>query len=167
MNDQVCTKDPIPNQTAACQLIIIDAALDALWKQARIICDDALARGFVFVAILHGAEAFADDNLLTDTDRNRAARFLQAGDRYNFVLGRTMVHHLVRPMGASAPCVFSHGPHGKPFLTDSPAYNLSHSGRWIICAVSQCVSGNSPAFFSPRFPVENVSPVDGTGEEDG
>jgi 4'-phosphopantetheinyl transferase len=112
------------------------AATQALWQEARHACDDALARGFTFVLVLHAAEAFADDRLLTDEDRERSARFHQPSDRHNFVLGRTMVHQLVRARGASTPYALCRGPYGKPFLPDAPAFSLSHSDRWIACAVS-------------------------------
>lgn len=124
-------------EDVACKLITIETTHAALWQQARDACDDALKQGRVFVAILHRAEAFADEHWLTDEDRQRAARFRQPGDRHNFVLGRNLVHHLIRPRGISTPCVFSIGPNGKPFLPDAPAYNLSHSGRWVACAVSR------------------------------
>ncbi|GGA42428.1 4'-phosphopantetheinyl transferase family protein [Dyella nitratireducens] len=122
---------------ASCRLIMVHATSAALWQEARRLCDDALAQGFSFVAMLRDAEAFADEGLLTEADRQRAARFRQPRDRHNLVLGRTMVHHLVRPHGALAPCSFSVGPYGKPFLPDAPAYNLSHSGPWIACAVGR------------------------------
>jgi phosphopantetheinyl transferase len=109
----------------------------ALWQTARKFCDEALAQGFAFVAILHGAHAVADEGLLADEDRQRAARFRQASDRYNFVLGRTMVHHLVRQAGISAPSALSFASHGKPFLPGCPAFNISHSGTWVACAVSR------------------------------
>lgn len=124
-------------EAAACRCIIIQATHAALWQKARDACDDALTQGHAFVAILHAAEAFADERLLTDEDRQRAARFRQPEDRHNFMLGRALVHHLVAPRSMPKPCAFSIGPHGKPFLPNAPAYNLSHSGRWVACAVSR------------------------------
>lgn len=118
-------------------LSVIDAAPGALWRDAREACDRALAQGLVFALILHEAEAFADDRLLDDVDRQRAGRFRRDVDRRNFVLGRTMVHHLVRAEGAPAPCVLSRGHNGKPCLSGCAAFNLSHSGRWVACAVSR------------------------------
>lgn len=123
---------------ASCPCTTIKATPAALWTEARAACDDALAQGYAFVAILHGAESFANERLLIEQDRQRAARFRQPGDRHNFVLGRTMVHQLVGARDDSTPRAFSVGAHGKPFLPGAPAYNLSHSGRWVACAVSQC-----------------------------
>ncbi|HUA82010.1 MAG TPA: 4'-phosphopantetheinyl transferase superfamily protein [Dyella sp.] len=121
----------------ACVLNTIKATPAALWREARDACDDALRRGHVFVAILHGMDAFADERLLADADGQRAARYRRPGDRHNFVLGRNLVHHLVRPRGIPTPCAFSIAPRGKPFLPNAPAYNLSHSGSWVACAVSR------------------------------
>jgi len=112
-------------------------ANSALWQTARELCDEALARGLAFVAILHEAHAVADEGLLADEDRQRAARFRHAADRDNFVLGRTMVHQLVRQVGISAPRAFSFAEHGKPFLPGCSAFNISHSGTWVACAVSR------------------------------
>lgn len=122
---------------ASHSVTVLHATAAALWHDARHACDDALARGFTFVLVLNGAEAFGDDSLLMDEDRWRSARFHQPSDRHNFVLGRTMVHHLVRSRGASTPYAFRLGPYGKPFLPNAPAFSLSHSGRWIACAVSR------------------------------
>jgi phosphopantetheinyl transferase len=114
----------------------ITVARTALWQDARLICNEALGRGLAFVVILHEAGDLADELVLADADRQRALRYRQAGDRENFVLGRTVVHHLVRPEGAPVPCAFSFGMHGKPFLPGCPAFNLSHSADWVACAVS-------------------------------
>lgn len=118
-------------------LSVIDAAPGAMWRDAREACDRALAQGLAFVLILHKADAFADGRLLGDADRQRAGRFRRDVDRCNFVLGRTMVHHLVRAEDAPAPCVLSRGHNGKPYLPGCAAFNLSHSGRWVACAVSR------------------------------
>ena len=126
------------SDAALCRLTIVQATSAALWRQARQACDAALAQGCSFVLVLGGAHAYADEDVLVEEDRQRAARFRQPGDRHNFVLGRTVVHRLVRPEAAPLPYRFSLGPRGKPFLPDAAAYNLSHSGRWIACAVSRC-----------------------------
>lgn len=65
--------------------------------------------------ILRGVEAFADESMLVDKDRQRAARFRQADDRRNVALGRTLAHHLVRPVGAPVPYAFSLGRHARTF----------------------------------------------------
>ncbi|WP_266168861.1 4'-phosphopantetheinyl transferase family protein [Dyella subtropica] len=122
---------------ATFEVFAVNAARTALWRDARQACDKALAQGFAFVAILREAGAFADEELLVDEDRQRAKRFRQTRDRDNFVLGRTMVHHLVRPKGVSEPSAFSLGRYGKPFLPGCPTYNLSHSDHWVACAISQ------------------------------
>lgn len=138
MSDPADTQqDTAPEPSGTCQLNIIAATPTVLWQETRNVCDDALRQGHAFVMILHGMEAFADERVLVDEDRQRAARYRKIGDRHNFVLGRNLVHHLVRPRGSSTPCTFSVGPHGKPFLPDAPAYNLSHSGCWVVCAVSR------------------------------
>ncbi|MFC5743978.1 4'-phosphopantetheinyl transferase family protein [Dyella tabacisoli] len=121
----------------AFKLFTINATLSALWQDARRACDKALAQGLAFVVILREAGALAEEHLLTDEDLQRARRFRRLADRYNFVLGRTMVHHLVRPQGAAVPYAFSLGRHGKPFLPDGPSFNVSHSDNWVACAIGR------------------------------
>lgn len=57
-------------------------------------------------------------------------------DRSNFVLGRTLVHLLVRPIGAgnSRPVMLASD--GKPYIIGAPSFNLSHSGSYVGCVVS-------------------------------
>jgi 4'-phosphopantetheinyl transferase len=119
------------------KVFTLNAVRTALWQDARRACDKALAEGLTFVLILREAGAFANEHLLVDEDRQRAMHFRRANDRDNFVLGRTVVHHLVRPQGVSVPYAFSLGRHGKPFLPDCPSFNLSHSGSWVACAVGR------------------------------
>ena len=136
MKSSASAKD-MRDEHVACRLTVIRATPATLWRDARRACDDALTRGHIFVAVLHGIESLADARLLTDQDRQRAARFRQPGDRHNFVLGRTMVHYLVGSDDDPVAHAFSIGPYGKPYLPGAPAYNLSHSGRWVACAVSR------------------------------
>ena len=124
------------SDTAGCRLTVIHAAPTDGWQEARRRCEQALAQGCSFVLMTYGMQAHADESLLLDEDRQRAARFRRPADRHNFVLGRTLVHHLLRPVDAAVPYGFLRGPHGKPFLPDTAAYNISHSGRWLACAVS-------------------------------
>lgn len=118
-----------------CRLTVIHATAPDFWRQARRICEETLTQGFTFVTILRGVEVLSDESLLVEQDRQRAARFRQSSDRHNFVLGRTLVHYLVRPRGAPVPYRFSLGAHGKPFLPGAAVFNLSHSGCWLACAV--------------------------------
>lgn len=118
-------------------VVTVHAMHAALWRDVRRACNEALAQAFAFVLILRDAGAYADENLLVEEDRQRARRFRRARDRDNFVLGRTAAHHLARPEGISAPCAFSLGAHGKPYLPGCPAFNLSHSDQWVTCAVSR------------------------------
>lgn len=119
------------------RVFTLNAVRTALWQDTRQACDRALAEGLTFVLILHEASAFADESLLSDRDRQRAMHFRRANDRCNFILGRTVVHHLVRPQGVLMPRAFSLGHHGKPFLPDCPSFNLSHSGNWVACVISR------------------------------
>lgn len=107
----------------------------SLWQEARFVCDSALAEGLAYVLILHGAELLADESVLTEQDHGRASRFRHVIDCRNFTLGRTAVHQLVRPANATKPYAFLLGDHGKPFLSNCAAFNLSHSEDWVACTV--------------------------------
>ncbi|MBV8467146.1 MAG: 4'-phosphopantetheinyl transferase superfamily protein [Burkholderiales bacterium] len=109
---------------------------DCPWPEIRARCDAALAKNTAFVLIMRGSDARADPSLLSDADRERAGRFVRDRDRNNLVLGRTLLHHLVRPQGAPGPCELRRGTHGKPFIPGVPDFNVSHSADYVACAVS-------------------------------
>ena len=75
---------------------------------------------------------------LSEAERARAARFVQAADRARHLLGRALARHeLARRLGVPARTLrFVDDAQGKPGLADSslPAsFNLAHSGDWIAC----------------------------------
>jgi phosphopantetheinyl transferase len=107
------------------------------WETVRQVCKETLAAAGVFVAILARAEAFADPAALSDRDRQRAMRFRCLIHRDNFILGRTLVQRLIQPNAATSPCVVSIGNHGKPYIPGAWAFNVSHSSRWVACAVAR------------------------------
>lgn len=73
----------------------------------------------------------------------RAARLLRPVDRARFVAARTMLRHVLGAYRASDPSrvQFRIGAHGKPFLADGPAFNLSHGGDWVAVVVGRVAVG--------------------------
>lgn len=51
-----------------------------------------------------------------------------------------MLTHL---FGDGCPPVLTHGSRGKPYLADNSGryFSLSHTGRWVVCAVDTCEIG--------------------------
>lgn len=115
---------------------VVEEGPSVLWDTVRQVCKETLAAAGVFVAILARAEAFADQAALSDRDRQRATRFRCLIDRDNFILGRTLVQRLIQPNAATSPCVVSIGNHGKPYIPGAWAFNVSHSSRWVACAIA-------------------------------
>ena len=76
----------------------------------------------------------------------RAQGFLHEEDRLRCIGAGVLLLHL----GLRAEADLSYGPHGKPQVGYLPAFNLSHSGRYVAC-----VTGNGPV----GVDVEQVRPV--------
>jgi 4'-phosphopantetheinyl transferase len=81
---------------------------------------------------------------LTPEERQRAASFRFDKDRAQYVLGKRMLRSvLARALELDQVDVrFEPGPFGKPALAGPAAgtditFNLSHSGRWVLCALAR------------------------------
>lgn len=61
-------------------------------------------------------------------------------DRIRSCVGQMLLTELFTRYGCSfvPPLALSYGPQGKPFLADFPKlfFNLSHSEKWVVCALS-------------------------------
>jgi 4'-phosphopantetheinyl transferase len=82
-------------------------------------------------------------NLLSADERARADRFAFDRDRRRFVVGRGAVRSILASYLGAKPAEvrFTYGPHGKPFLADSPPggalqFNASGSQELAVCAVT-------------------------------
>ncbi len=74
--------------------------------------------------------------ILSPAERHRHAAYRQRADQERFLVGRAALrrllgHWLGQPPGAVALEV---GPRGKPRCAAAPAFNVSHSGDWILLA---------------------------------
>jgi 4'-phosphopantetheinyl transferase len=94
------------------------------------------------IAARLSAPPAAMDVLRGDTtaeEQARAARFLHPDDALRHLLGRAIVRRWLAPLVGSAPTQVPivTGAHGKPVLASgAPAFNLSHSGDWVLCALA-------------------------------
>jgi 4'-phosphopantetheinyl transferase len=76
----------------------------------------------------------------------RLTRYVHAEDRIRSLLGQMLIRKLVAD-AASIPFLhisFIAGPYGKPALANGdlqPNFNLSHSGEWVLCAISDAPIG--------------------------
>jgi len=71
----------------------------------------------------------------------RVGRFVHEEDRDRFVAARGFLRAVLGAYVGRAPAAirFVYGQHGKPALAGAapaPAFNLSHSGDWVLCAVA-------------------------------
>jgi 4'-phosphopantetheinyl transferase len=78
--------------------------------------------------------------LLSDDERERAARFVRAEDGARWAHARGILRALLGRYAAADPraLCFAEGPHGKPRLDDEAiSFNLSHSSEVLLVAVAR------------------------------
>lgn len=107
-----------------------------MWSLLHEKCHRALDQGGAFVIILNGCSVLADDESLSLAERRRANAFRLELDRSNFILGRTLIQRLLNTPGATHPAVIRLDKNHKPLVEGAPHFNLSHSGAYVISAVS-------------------------------
>ena len=74
---------------------------------------------------------------LSKSDQERALRYIQAMDRYQFVLGRLLLGYGLRQQGRGLEGLqeLCYGEEGKPYL-EGIAFNIAHSRGVVACAWS-------------------------------
>lgn len=76
---------------------------------------------------------------ITDDQRTRITQFRFAEDAKRTLYGDILVRHLIcqRLHIENKDIVIERNAYGKPFLRGYPVfcYNISHAGKWVICAV--------------------------------
>jgi 4'-phosphopantetheinyl transferase len=84
-------------------------------------------------------------DILTLQERARADRFRQADDRRRYTVGRGVLRRLLgrRLQRAPGSLAFGASPHGKPTLAEAGeiAFNVSHSGDYVLVAVGRAAIG--------------------------
>ena len=80
-------------------------------------------------------------NCLSESEKDRANRFLRPQDRSLFALTRAVLRSVLS-QATSVPAdklLFAAGPYGKPRLAGirGPHFNVSHSGSWALIGVSE------------------------------
>lgn len=95
-----------------------------------------------FASTASGRPPSADQTLLSEDERRRAARFYFDKDRDLFVLGKRMTRTLLgRALGLPpAALAFTQGPRGKPELSGAGegwVFNLAHSGTYVFVALGR------------------------------
>ena len=97
----------------------------------------------VWAVPLHGeAAAFAD--VLSSAEQDRVRRFRFADHQRRFQICHGALRQILGAYTGVEPqqVAFRHGPRGKPYLEGvGPAFNLSHSGKLALVAVSQSELG--------------------------
>jgi 4'-phosphopantetheinyl transferase len=91
-----------------------------------------------------GFPAAEIDHILSQEERERAARFYLQRDRNHFAAGRAMLRSILGRYLNTDPhqLQFSRGPHGKPALAtdggaDALCFNIAHSHDVALCAVAR------------------------------
>lgn len=88
-----------------------------------------------------------DDSLLDRQERERAARFVRAPDRRQFVRAHSALRRLLAAYLCTAATAFTYdvGAYGRPRVANQDAlinFNISHSGDWMVLALGlDCTVG--------------------------
>ena len=102
----------------------------------------------------------ADDRLLDQAERQRAARFISPAARHQFVCARTILREILgRYVGREpADLVFAAQAGGRPYLEGQQLdFNLSHSGDWLVLAIGHgCRVGVDIEGYCPSEPHEAI-----------
>ena len=95
------------------------------------------------------------NTLLSEGEKEFAARFRLEEDRNRFITGRHALRLLLTQYLAGARAIILPSPlGGKPFLSESDstiAFNLSHSGNWILLAFAKQELGIDIEKINPDF----------------
>ncbi len=85
---------------------------------------------------LKGQSAGGKASMHRGEERAQLTRFLALDDRWEPVLAEYSLEELLC-RGEVFPMSYEYGPGGKPYMRGRPFYfNISHSGDYVICAVS-------------------------------
>jgi 4'-phosphopantetheinyl transferase len=86
------------------------------------------------------------NSILSTDEQERALRYHQQKDRQQFIIGRGLLRHLLGNYSNQHPdkIQLATGINKKPFLQNSSVdlhFNISHSGDWIMIAISDSAVG--------------------------
>lgn len=102
--------------------------------------------------------------LLDEQELQRAERLNLPEKALDFVIARARLRQILGSYLGLAPGTlrFNYGPNGKPALTgqlpDALAFNLAHSGRWGLCAVTRGIEvGVDIEQVDPRLDYEKIA----------
>lgn len=90
---------------------------------------------------------------LSEYRRQKAARFQREGDRIRCLCAGVALDYALQTIGLREKTVaVAFGEHGKPYLVEYPEwhFNLSHSGEWSVCALSDTPIGVDVEEYRPQ-----------------
>ena len=103
--------------------------------------------------------------LLSADELQKASRYHQEKDRERYVCSRAALRTILAKYIHQPPkdIQFEIGANKKPFLKNAndkqPGFNLSHSGDWILIAVSKADVGVDVEKINPGFSYKEIFPV--------
>jgi len=98
--------------------------------------------------------------VLTDDELARAARYIHAHDRDRFIISRGAIKFIMGSYLDRQPLLIEieSGLNKKPFIKESPLfYNISHSGDWIVLAVSDSEIGIDTEVVNHSFDFNDIT----------
>jgi 4'-phosphopantetheinyl transferase len=92
----------------------------------------------IWYVALDDLDAGSFTDVLSEDERERAARYRFDRDRHEFVISRGLLRQVLCIYSEGTPdCLsFRYGASGKPALQEGPHFNVSHAGGAVLIAVS-------------------------------
>ncbi|TYQ14629.1 UNVERIFIED_CONTAM: 4'-phosphopantetheinyl transferase [Acetivibrio alkalicellulosi] len=84
-------------------------------------------------------------NYIPENKKTRIKRFLKFEDSVRSLIAEVIIRKIIiaKLKIKNSDILFEAGEYGKPYLKDFPDfhYNISHSGQWVLCAISNMPVG--------------------------
>src|SRR4051794_32137156 len=76
-------------------------------------------------------------NLVPEEIKNRILRLKRWEDRQASLYGKLLLKKGLKELGLDSSLVdLKYTPYGRPYIEHNPDFNISHSTRYVVCAIS-------------------------------
>jgi 4'-phosphopantetheinyl transferase len=118
----------------------------------------------------HAAQVSMMQAWLSEDEQDRAKTYFQEQDQQRFILSRGYLRLLLSKYLDTTPdsIAFAIGEDNKPYIDSNDTrlhYNVSHSGEWVMFAISDSAVGMDIEYVNPDFEYAEILPICFSGAE--